>query len=533
MVKEPPALINQFDIVRCGSDYELLTLVENAASERQGFGLLVLDASLLRDKNPKALLLRLWHFQRDMPVLLHAASHVSNYEHLSDELGGATRLLLMRMRLLPFEMCQLISLILGRKLPEGAAAQRDHELSSQVFEMTRKFEDVSARLQAEQGRCKQLEEKLGRGHRLETVGRLADGVAHFFNNQLTVLQGHLSVALSERDGSPRLLASLAELQSIAHRAADITSLLIAFNHREFRQPVPVNLVNAVEAEAVLIKHVLGAEITLDITHAPGLPLVLVDQACLGQILLNLAVVISDGMPSGGKLSIHSQRRRIMEDLAHAKGEYVALVISGQGLDMDLQMELGHLQPVAEETPEAGLPLVQSLLTRLGGWVDVKNVSGVGTEFAVHFPAVAGEPAESADPNVPASGVSPEVATILIVDDEDAVSQVMEYVLTSQGHKVLVARDANEAWQLWLSRRSVIKLAIVDVQLPGGSSGFDLEKALHDDDPLLPVVFICGYTVSSLREHKNLVAGENFLPKPFGMTELLNVVGKALLREVRL
>lgn len=544
VVTEAPTLLSQLEIVRCGSDYELVAEVEKAASERRSFGLLVVDAGLLRDKNPKALLLRLWHFQRDLPVLLHAASHVANYEHLSDELGGATRLLLMRLRLLPFEMSQLISLIIGRKMSDPATVQRDHDLSSQLFDMTRRLEDASAKLKVEHDKRVQLEEKLARVHRLETVGRLADGVAHFFNNQLTALQGHLGIALSERDGSPRLLASLEELQAIARRAADITSLLIAFNHREFREPVPVNLVNAVEAEAVLIKHVLGADIALEIALGTKLPLVLVDSACLGQILLNLVVVASDGMPSGGKLSIHTHRHKVEDDSVHAKGDYIALVVSGQGqgLDMELQTEQDNMQPSrlhrsgqpeSKEAPEAGLPLVQSLVRRVGGWMDVKTVVGVGAEFSIYLPVAEGDRVEEAGPSASPHSHGSDKATILIVDDEDAVSQVMEYVLTSQGHKVLVARDANEAWQLWLSKRSVIKLAIVDVQLPGGSSGFDLEKALHDEDPLLPVVFICGYTASSLRGRTNLVPGENFLPKPFGMTELLKVVGKALLREARL
>ena len=120
-----------------------------------------------------------------------------------------------------------------------------------------------------------------------------------------------------------------------------------------------------------------------------------------------------------------------------------------------------------------------------------------------------------------------------MDDEDSVRQVMEYVLTSQGHNVLVARDANEAWQLWRSRKAVIKLAIVDVQLPGGASGFDLEKALNEEDPSLPVIFTCGFAAANLKHTKQLVTGENFLPKPFGMPELLMVVGNALLKPARL
>jgi FixJ family two-component response regulator len=98
--------------------------------------------------------------------------------------------------------------------------------------------------------------------------------------------------------------------------------------------------------------------------------------------------------------------------------------------------------------------------------------------------------------------------------------------------VLVAGDASDAWKIWCSRKSVIQLALVDVRLPGGASGFDLEDALHAEDPSLPVIFTCGYSASSLKHSKELIPGENFLPKPFNMTELLDIVGKALAKAVK-
>ncbi len=128
---------------------------------------------------------------------------------------------------------------------------------------------------------------------------------------------------------------------------------------------------------------------------------------------------------------------------------------------------------------------------------------------------------------------PSCSQTYTFDDEDSVRQVMEYVLTSQGHKVLTAADATEAWAIWREKASVIKLALVDVKLPGGVSGFDLEKALSAEDPTLPVIFTCGYSPTSLSNAKELKAGENFLPKPFGMVELLNIVGQALLQTARL
>ena len=180
-------------------------------------------------------------------------------------------------------------------------------------------------------------------------------------------------------------------------------------------------------------------------------------------------------------------------------------------------------------------LVLGLVRMQAGWIDVRTVLEVGSEFSIYLPVATGTAPTAATPEkkLLSHNAEDESSTILIVDDEDSVRQVMEYVLTSQGHKVLTAGDANEAWTIWREKASIIKLALIDVKLPGGVSGFDLEKALASDDPTLPVIFTCGYSPTTLSNAKELKAGENFLPKPFGMVELLNIVGQALLKPARL
>jgi CheY-like chemotaxis protein len=219
------------------------------------------------------------------------------------------------------------------------------------------------------------------------------------------------------------------------------------------------------------------------------------------------------------------------------GEFIVLAIgdTSQGLkDAEIAALFDRSMAAGSDTGQAaGLLPVQGIVRRLLGWMDIKSITDVGTEFLIYLPAAQSYGSAASTPSKARPEVENQSATILVVDDEDSVRQVMEYVLTSQGHNVLVARDANEAWQLWRTRKSLIKLAIVDVQLPGGASGFDLEKALCEEDSSLPVIFTCGFAAANLKHTKKLVSGENFLPKPFGMPELLTVVGNALMKPTRL
>lgn len=228
--------------------------------------------------------------------------------------------------------------------------------------------------------------------------------------------------------------------------------------------------------------------------------------------------------------------------AEAKpGEYVLMSISDTGKGLSPAEVAGLFDTSKLSSEQAGgadiaLILVQGLVRMQGGWIEIRSVLEVGTEFSIYLPVATGAAAPT--PATPekkllSQSAGDETSTILIVDDEDSVRQVMEYVLTSQGHKVLTAADANEAWALWREKAAVIKLALIDVKLPGGVSGFDLEKALAAEDPTLPVIFTCGYSPTTLSNAKELKAGENFLPKPFGMVELLNIVGQALLQPARL
>lgn len=539
------------EVVCTANEKEALALVEAAAQGHKPFSLVIIDGRLFYGKDYRYIINSLWQSQRDLHVVLHAVSQLESFEQIPIDLGSNPHLLVFKFRLVPFEITQLIRTLLARHIAENQTSHRNLSLNAQLLEVTSRFEDVSNRLRLEQDHRKQLEDQLCRNQRLETVGRFADAMAHFFNNYLTVIQGHLEVAQLNQSGtgsSTLPTSTLKELVLATQRAAGVTSQFVSFNRREYMQPVPLHLGQIIDGQATMLQKAMGEQIAIQISHSPDLPSVMADLAAMEQIIFNLIIHARDSMPTGGRLMIQT-RPLFIPDAAtacqmHAEakpGEYVVMTISdtGKGLspaDLAGLFDASKLSSDQEGGADIALILVQGLVRMQGGWIDGRSVLEVGTEFSICLPVASGTvptPPPMPEKKLLRTNGGDESTTILIVDDEDSVRQVMEYVLTSQGHKVLTAADANEAWAIWREKASVIKLALIDVKLPGGVSGFDLEKALAAEDPTLPVIFTCGYSPTTLSNAKELKAGENFLPKPFGMVELLNIVGQALLQPARL
>lgn len=537
------------DVVCTANEKEALALVEAASQEHKPFSMVVIDGRLFYGKDYRHTINRLWQIQRDLHVVLHAVSQLESFEQIPIDLGSNPQLLVFKFRLVPFELTQIIRTLSTKHLADHQSSHRSLSLNAQLLEVTTRFEDVSNRLRLEQDHRRQLEDQLCRNQRLETVGRFADAMAHFFNNYLTVIQGHLEVAQLTQNGasSVPLSSTLKELIIATQRASGVTSQFVSFNRREYLQPTPLHLGQIIDGQASMLQKALGEQIVIQINHQPDLPAVMADQASLEQIIFNLIIHARDSMPDGGRLMIQSRLLSIPDPETASQvhpeaqpGNYVVMSISDTGRGMS-PAELAALFDSSKMSSDQSggadisLILVQGLVRMQGGWIDARSVQEVGTEFTIGLPLATGATPAPPTPEkkLLSHSTEDEASTILIVDDEDSVRQVMEYVLTSQGHKVLTAADANEAWALWREKASVIKLALIDVKLPGGVSGFDLEKAIANEDPTLPIIFTCGYSPTTLSNAKELKAGENFLPKPFGMVELLNIVGQALLKPARL
>ena len=518
-------------------------LVEAAVREGRPFAVVMTDWRVFHGRDCTLAVRRMWQVQSDLHVVMHAVFDHESRAQIGGKLGVSHRLVVLKHELAPFEIARLAQAMAVKWGEERELAL----LRAQV--MMEPAKKVAAPVPAPQPLSQRavLEESICQVHRLETVGRLTDGVAHDFNNFLTVIQGHLSVALAAKEDNGKLAACIEEVLKEAKRAGEMTRQLLSFNHREYLEPKAIRLDLAVEEEVSMLRRTLGEQTTIEVDHEADLPLVMADPACLGQILVNLAVRARDAMPQGGKLAIHTRRMHVPNMMAaglqhpEAKpGDYVVVALADGGKGMTPEELVRVFDPATATRQKGGgsgmgLVLVQELVRHQGGWISVTSVPEIGTEFSVHLPAAgSGAVAQPIVPRPPVveSPSSSDTSTILIVDDEDSVRQVMEFVLASQGHTVISAKDANEGWSMWCKHSRTINLAIVDIKLPGGISGFDLERAIVEEDCTVPVVFTCGYCPTTMEQKKELKVGVNYLPKPFGMAELLAIVNQAMRQPVK-
>ncbi|MDB6073379.1 MAG: hypothetical protein JWO89_1019 [Verrucomicrobiaceae bacterium] len=518
------------------------SVVETAVRQVKPVAVVIIDWRVFHGSDCTPLVKRMWNAQSDLHVVVHSVFDQESRAHITARLGLSHRLLVLKQELTPFEMVRMAQTLTVKWKEERELSLLQAQMRIAPGAAKPEVEIVSLPPPAP-ARAVEKVDTIRQAHRLETVGRLTDGVAHDFNNFLTVIQGHLSVALADKANNEKLVSCVEEVLKEAGRVSEMTRQLLAFNHREYQAPRAILLEQMVDDEVNLLRKTLGEQVTIEVDHEADMPPVMADPASLGQAFVSLAVRARDAMPNGGKLSIHTRRIHIPNAMAaglihpEAKpGDYVVVALADGGKGMTSEQLARVFAAPTASSPGVGLVIVQELVRHQGGWVTVTSVPEVGTEFSIHLPAAKiGAPVQpvtkAADPELE-SKVSKEPSTILIVDDEDSVRQVMEFVLANQGHTVIAAKDANEGWSMWCKHSRTINLAIVDIKLPGGISGFDLERAIAEEDCTVPVVFTCGYCPSGMEQKKELKVGVNYLPKPFGMAELLNIVNKAMLQPAK-
>jgi len=402
--------------------------------------------------------------------------------------------------------------------------------------------DVTRQRRAEEER-KRLEEQLLEAQKLEAVGRLAGGVAHDFNNLLTAIQGHAEV-LAEvvaEDGPAR--ADLDQIRRAAERAARLTNQLLTFSRRQVLQPRILDLDAVIRDLAPMLRRLIGEDIALHVDTAAAHGYVKADPGQIEQVIMNLVVNARDAMPNGGRLGIGTRIVRVGEDEArqnaHTRpGEYVLLVITDTGTGMDPETQARIFEPffTTKELGKGtglGLSTVYGIVQQSGGFIEVESRTGRGTSFSVYLPRAEGEPEGGAatggcDPHgsgAAADGAPVGHETVLLVEDEPAVRELVRKVLQRQGYTVLVAADGAEAIRLAETRREPIQLLLTDVIMPE-MSGRELAERLIAARPGLRVLFISGYTedimASGLPD-----ARVDLLEKPFSPTVLARKVREVL------
>lgn len=536
-------LMPEFQLAFAAQGEGAVRLLEMGLQQGRPFALALVDVRMPPGMDGIETIKALWQIQPDLQVAICTAYADYSWDEIVDALGVSHRLVILKKPFDPIEVIQMANALTSKWSFEREVALRQLGLQTKLWDNTRRMEDVCSRLQQEHQDRLRLEDGMRLMQKVDSLGSLAAGIAHDFNNVLTVIQGHLSMNLMKGEQSAGLAESMEEVLMAARRAADLTRQLLHFSSRDYQAPRPAQLQELLEAEVSMLRRTLGTHISIAVNHGADLPEVMADPGSMGQIIVNLAINARDAMQKGGQLSFSTRIDTIIsEDDARQlhpearAGKFAVLSVGDNGTGMPPEVLRQIFDPffTTKDTGKGtgmGLAMVRGLARHQGGWVTVSSVVGVGTDFQVYLPLagdhVAGPeaPSQSRDFQGLLHDIGP--CTLLIVDDDAAVRHVISYVLKSQGHTVLAANDAHEAWQTWRSHRHCISLVITDINLPGDASGFDLGRAILGDDPTLPLIFSSGYCPDILGQTTSLQLGINYLPKPFDVLDLLNAVGHAL------
>lgn len=394
--------------------------------------------------------------------------------------------------------------------------------------------DISERKRAEEER-KKMEEQLQQAQKMESVGRLAGGVAHDFNNLLTTIIGNVELALMDIDQKGALWERLRDINQAADRAATLTRQLLAFSRKQVLQPEIVNLNEVVSNVKKMLGRLIGEDIILETFLVPDLGRVEADVGQLEQVIINLAVNARDAMPSGGRLTIETANIDLDEFYADGHmgvtpGSYVMLSVSDDGFGMSPEVQTHIFDPFFTTKEKGkgtglGLAMVYGIIKQSRGNIWVYSEEGRGTTFKIYLPRV-DKGAEGEKRKALKGEVRPGSETVLVVEDEDHLCDLTVLILQRYGYKVLAAKEASEAMELYNNLDSPIHLLLTDVVMPG-MNGRELAHQLERRQPGLKALFMSGYTDNAIVHHGILDAGIAFLQKPFTPEDLARKVREVL------
>ncbi|MGH9719209.1 MAG: PAS domain S-box protein [Bryobacteraceae bacterium] len=382
---------------------------------------------------------------------------------------------------------------------------------------------------------KHLEAQLRQAQKMEAIGRLAGGVAHDFNNMLTVITGYTQWMVEDMKPDDPLRESAAEVLLAANRAAALTNQLLAFSRHHILQPVPSDLNALVANIDRMLRRVIGEDVELVTNMSVNLGKVRVDQSQMEQVLLNLVVNARDAMPSGGRIVIETSNVHLDEAYARthlncSPGQYVMLAVSDTGAGMDEITRSRIFEPFfttkGGKGTGLGLSTVYGIVKQSGGLIWVYSEVGVGTVFKIYFPKLRDEADLALATADMAVAVKGGVETILLVEDEAGVRRMIREMLRRQGYTILEASDGHIAQKICREYDRPIALLLTDVVMPE-ISGRELSERLHQDRPSMRVLFMSGYTDDAIVLQGALEAGIAFLQKPFTPDQLALKVRQVL------
>ncbi|HJZ64122.1 MAG TPA: PAS domain S-box protein [Candidatus Acidoferrum sp.] len=382
---------------------------------------------------------------------------------------------------------------------------------------------------------KQFEWQQQQSRRMEAVGRLAGGIAHDFNNLLTIIKGYTELAAQRKSIPAQVRADIEHIEDASERAAGLVRQLLAFSRKQVLQPKNLDLNAVVLGLEKLLRRLIGEDIEMKTVVSAGLGTIKADPAQVEQVLMNLVVNARDAMPSGGRIIVETSNADL--DKAYASehvtvkpGSYVMLAVSDTGTGISPETAAHIFEPFfttkgGTKGTGLGLATVYGIVKQSGGYIWVYSEPGKGATFKVYFPRV-DEQAEAGTRGSKSTSTKRGSETLLLVEDDDAVRELTEEVLSSQGYKVITASGPKQAEEIAAARGKEIDLVVTDVIMPT-LSGRELVKRLMAMNPKLRVLYMSGYTDNVIAQGGVLEEGLAFLQKPFTPRTLTQKVREVL------
>lgn len=380
----------------------------------------------------------------------------------------------------------------------------------------------------------QLERQLHMAQRMEAIGTLAGGVAHDFNNVLTVILGYGELLRARLSGAPKLQADLDEIRIAAERAVTLTRQLLTFARRQEIEPVNLDLRDVVNGLMKFFVKVAGEQIDVKTILDEGLPTIRADRGQIDQILMNLIINARDAMPGGGKLLVETHGVDLEEEYVREheyvkNGRYVLLAVSDTGVGMDEVTRARAFEPFfTTKTPEKGtglgLSVVYGIVKQHNGYIHLYSEPGKGSTFKIYFPAIDAFP----DIKIPVvrEAIRGGDETILLAEDEESIRTLAERTLKDIGYTVFTALNGEDAIGIFRRHGKKIALAVLDVVMPkmGGKEAFEV---MRKENPGVKALFMSGYSLNAIHEAFAIQPDTPFLGKPFAPTGLVRKVREVL------
>jgi two-component system NtrC family sensor kinase len=528
--------VADFDLDSAHQGQEALLKIQQALSAGRPYAMAFVDVRMPPGWDGIETVSRIWQIYSELQVVICTAYSDYSWEKMTARLGFSNSLVILKKPFDNIEVLQLAHAFTRKWELNRQARLKLGELTQMVVRRTEQLETANTNLRLEAEARLEMERQLRHVQKMEAVGQLAAGLAHDFNNILTIIHGHATMlGLQLGEAGPHA-KSLEEIRGSAERAANLVRQLLTFGRKRAMHFRNVALDEAIHSVSGMLRQLAGEQITVRVECAPDLPPIYADRGMIEQILLNLALNARDAISKEGRVDIRAgavtfDGRNIEAHPEARRGRFVCLMISDTGCGIEPEA-MGHLFEPFFTTKEVGkgtglgLATVYGIVKEHKGWIEVQSNVGEGATFQCYFP-VSEQANEQPSPPEPKPPCRSGTETILLAEDDPALRQMMTENLTLLGYRVMSSDSGSSALEVWRREQGRIDLLLTDLVMPGGLRGHELAAELKRGNPKLKIIYTTGYNPGAAGGQTALEEGVNFLPKPYPPEKLAEIVRRCL------